>query len=322
MSSGARSSRTIKYQDETTLNNTSYSANLGIDWQTIENLSGRISGAFNQGLTSAPAGGSRPLETRNISDTQTIEAVIRWGGPSLLTLEGGASYSNVGYSSIQYVASEFDKSSASLSLFYHGGGPLRVGIGVRADSTRTPQAFVDPATGQVQSTRLDGQYVDLMADYDVTGQIVANGRLSYTRQANSGGGDTDLSGWTGALGLSWQATGKISLRVDAARDAGFNSTSYTTFAFTQTATGIAFTPIVGVFQNNTDHDIGGHQRDLRGNRQDLDLRERSVLPRTPAQPGLRDRRTGRGCDRHLEHLFARGQLPDHAQLGCRLHPGV
>ena len=240
-----------KYQDETTLNNTSYSANLGVDWQTIENLSGRISGSFNQGLTSAPAGGSRPLETRNISDTQTIEAVIRWGGPSLLTLEGGASYSKVGYSSIQYVASEFDKSSASLSLFYHGGGPLRVGIGVRADSTRTPQAFVDPATGQVQSTRLDGQYVDLMADYDVTGQIVANGRLSYTRQSNSGGGDTDLSGWTGALGLSWQATSKISLRVDAARDAGFNSTSYTTFAFTQTATGIAFTPIVGVFQNNT-----------------------------------------------------------------------
>ena len=83
----------------------------------------------------------------------------------------------------QYVASEFNKSSASLSLFYHGGGPLRVGIGVRADATRTPQAFVDPATGQVQSTRLNGQYVDLMADYDVTGQIVANGRLSYTRQA-------------------------------------------------------------------------------------------------------------------------------------------
>ena len=93
--------------------------------------------------------------------------------------------------------------------------------------------------------------VEHMADYDVTGQIVANGRLSYTRQSNSGGGDTDLSGWTGALGLSWQATSKISLRVDAARDAGFNSTSYTTFAFTQTATGIAFTPIVGVFQNNT-----------------------------------------------------------------------
>ena len=239
-----------RYQDEKTLDNTSYNAYLGLDWETIEHLSGRISGSFNQGLTSAPAGGSTPVATRNISNTETIEAIIRWGGPSLLTLEGAASYSNVGYSSIQYVASEFNKSSASISLFYHGGGPLRIGIGVRADATRTPQAFVDPATGQVQSTRLNGQYVDLMADYDVTGQIGANARLSYTRQENSGGGDTDLSGWTGNVGLSWQATGKISLRVDAARDAGFNSTTYSTFAFTQTATGIAFTPVVGVFQNN------------------------------------------------------------------------
>ena len=109
---------------------------------------------------------------------------------------------------------------------------------------------MDPATGQVQSTRLNGQYIDLLADYDVTGQIGANARLSYTRQESSGGGDADLSGWTGNLGLSWQATGKILLRIDAARDAGFNSTTYNTFAFTQTATGIAFTPVVGVFQNN------------------------------------------------------------------------
>ncbi len=239
-----------RYQDETTLDNVSYNAYLGVDWETIENLSGRLSGSFNRGLTSAPAGGSTPLATRNISDTQTVDALIRWGGPSLLSLEGAASYSKVGYSSPQYVASEFDKSSASVSLFYHGGGPLRIGLGVRADSTRTPQAFVDPATGQVQSTRLNGQYVDLLADYDVTGQIGANVRLSYTRQENSGGGDADLSGWTGNVGLSWQATGKISLRVDAARDAGFNSTTYSTFAFTQTATGIAFTPVVGVFQNN------------------------------------------------------------------------
>ena len=195
-------------------------------------------------------GAPAPVAAQNISDTQTIEAVIRWGGPSLLTLEGGASYSNVGYSSPQYVTSEFNKSSANISLFYHGGGPFRIGIGVRADATRTPQAFVDPATGQVQSTRLNGQYVDLMADYDITGQIGANARLSYTRQESSDGGGTDLSGWTGNVGLSWQATGKISLRVDAARDAGFNATTYNTFAFTQTATGIAFTPVVGVYQNN------------------------------------------------------------------------
>jgi len=239
-----------RYFKEDSLDNVSYSANTGIDWETIEHLSGRLSGSFNRSLASAPSTAGTPVASKNVSDTQTVEALIRWGGPSLLSLEGRASYSNVGYSAVEYQSSEFNHSSASLNLFYHGGGPFRVGIGVRGDVTRTPQAFVDPTTGQVQSTRLTGTNIDLLADYDVTGQIVANGRLSYSRQESSGGGDAVFSGWTGNLGLSWQVTGKTSLRVDAARDAGFNATTYNTFAFTQTPTGIALTPVVAVYQNN------------------------------------------------------------------------
>jgi len=239
-----------RYRDQTTLDNVSYSINTGIDLETVENLSGRLSGTFNQSLASAPSTAGTPTATRNISNTETIEALIRWGGPSLLSIEGSANYSNVGYSAVEYQQSEFNHSGASLNLFYHGGGPLRVGMGIRGDVTHTPQAFVDPATGQVQSTRLTGTYFDLLADYEVTGQIGANGRLSYTRQDSSGGGDVVFSGWTGNIGLSWQVTGKTSLHVDAARDAGFNATTYNTFAFTQTANGIALTPVVAVYQNN------------------------------------------------------------------------
>ncbi|HSC63343.1 MAG TPA: hypothetical protein VLD35_06910 [Caldimonas sp.] len=239
-----------RYQDEKNLNNTSYSAYAGVDWETIENLSGNLNGSFNRSLTAAPTNAGVPVATQNISDTQTISALIRWGGPSLLSLEGGASYSNVGYSSDQYASSEFNQSSVNIGLFYHGGGPFRIGIGLRTDTTRTPQAFVDPATGQVQSTRLTGKHVDLTADYDVTGQVRADGRLSYTRQESSIPGQEDFSGWTGNLGLAWQVTGKTFLRVDASRNAGFNATTYNTFAFTETANGIAFTPVVGVYQNN------------------------------------------------------------------------
>jgi hypothetical protein len=239
-----------RYQDEKGLNNTSYSVYTGIDWDTIEHLSGSINGSFNRSLAAAPTNAGTPVATQNISDTQTIEALIRWGGPSLLSLEGGASYSNVGYGSQQYASSEFNQSSVHIGLFYHGGGPFRVGLGLRGDATRTPQAFVDPATGQVQSTRLTGKHVDLTADYDVTGQVRADGRLSYTRQESSISGQSDFSGWTGSFGLAWQVTGKTLLRADAARNAGFNATTYNTFAFTETANGIAFTPVVGVYQNN------------------------------------------------------------------------
>lgn len=240
-----------RYQDQDTLNNVSYGVNTGIDWETIEHLSGGLTAALNRGLASQPASGGTPVATRNVAETQTLGARVRWGGVSLLTLDGGLDYSNIDYSAPQYVSSESSRTGASVNLYYRSGAPLRLGVGIRGNQTRTPKAFVDPATGQYQSTRLNAKHFDLLADYDLTGRLLANGRLSYTRQTNSGAGNgADFSGITGNVALSWNATGKTTIRFDAARDVGFNATTYNTFAFTPTATGIALTPVVGLYQNN------------------------------------------------------------------------
>lgn len=241
-----------RYQDETQLNNVSYGLTAGLDWETIERLSGRINASVNRNLASPVASAGTPVATRNIADTRSIDATARLGGSSLLTLEGGAGYSSLDYSSPQFIASESRRTSANLNLYYRPGGPLRLGVGVRGDRTRTPSALFDPATGTSQAQTLNGRHVDLLVDYDVTGQISTNSRLSYTRQTSSGAGagSGDFSGFTGSVGLNWQATGKINVRADAARDTGFNATAYNTFAFTPTPTGIAFTPVVGLYENN------------------------------------------------------------------------
>ncbi len=239
-----------RYQDETQLNNVSYGLNAGVDWETIERLSGRINAALNRSLAAPAASTGTPVASRNIAETKTLEATARLGGTSLLTLEGGVDYSSVDYSSPQYIAAESRRTSGNVSLHYRPGGPLRLGVGVRADRTKTPNALIDPVTGASQSTTLNGKHFDLLLDYEATGQISANGRASYTKQTSSGVGDADFSGFTGSLGVSWRPTGKITVRADAARDTGFNATAYNTFAFTPTATGIAFTPIVGLYENN------------------------------------------------------------------------
>jgi len=239
-----------RYLKEDTLDNVSYGATTGIDWETVEHLSGNINASFNQNLASQPASTGTPVATRNVAQTQSLGARIRWGGVSLLTLEAGADYSNLDYSAPQYVTSQSNYSSANIYLYYRGGGPLRVGAGFRGDRTRTPQAFLDPATGQYQSTKLTGQHFDLLVDYDVTGHVSANTRLSYTKQTSSGGGDIDFSGFTGNLGLSWQPTAKIMVRADAARVAGFDARTYNYLSFTETPTGPVLTPVVGLYQNN------------------------------------------------------------------------
>jgi len=239
-----------RYLNEDTLDNVSYGVTTGIDWETVEHLSGNISASFNQNLASQPASSGIPVATRNVAQTQGIGARIRWGGVSLLTLEAGADYSNLDYSLPQYVTSESSHSSANIYLYYRGGGPLRVGAGFRGDRTYTPQAFLDPATGQYQSTKLTGQHFDVLLDYDVTGQVSADTRLSYTKQTSTGGGNVDFSGFTGNAGLTWQATGKITVRADAAREAGFDAHTYNYFSFTQTGNGLLLTPVVGLYQNN------------------------------------------------------------------------
>jgi hypothetical protein len=241
-----------RYQDQTSLNNVSYGLNAGVDWETIERLSGRINASLNRSLASPAASVGTPVAARNIAETKSLEATARLGGTSLLTLEAGADYSSLDYSAPQYAAAESRRTSANLNLYYRPGGPLRLGAGIRGDRTSTPNEVVDPVTGASQSTTLNGKHFDLLADYEVTGQIAANGRVSYTRQTSSGagGGNADFSGITGNVGLNWQTTSKITLRVDAARDTASNATAYNTFAFTPTATGIAFTPVVGLYENN------------------------------------------------------------------------
>lgn len=239
-----------RYQDQDQLNNVSYGLAAGVDWETIESLSGRLNANLNRSLAPPVASTGAPVATRNVAETKSLEALARLGGASLLTLEGAVDYSSIDYSAPVYAAAESSRTGGSLTLYYRPGGPLRVGIGVRADRTRTPRAFVDPVTGQAQSTTLHGKHLDLLADYDVSGQITANGRLSYTRQTNDGIGNADFSGLTGGFGLNWRATGKITVRADAARDTSFNTTPYNTFAFTPTTTGIALTPVIGLYENN------------------------------------------------------------------------
>ncbi len=239
-----------RYQDQDQLNNVSYNLGAGLDWQTIERLSGNVNLGLNRSLATPTASGGIPSSTRNVASTTSADAKVRWGGASILTLEGGLGYSKLDYSSPQYASSESSHTTESLGLYYRPGGPLRLGVAARVDQTRTPKAFVDPATGATRPTTVEGRNIDFSADYDLTGLLAANGRVSYTRQKNSGISNADFSGLTGSAALNWRATGKISVRLDAAREAGFDTAAYSSFAFTPGPNGIVLTPVTGLYENN------------------------------------------------------------------------
>jgi len=239
-----------RYGDETQLNNTSYDFSLGADLETIEHISGSVNVGLSQNLASASATFGAPAAGRNLQKTERAGGRLRWGGPSLLTIEGGLDYVAVDYSAPQFVTSESRETTATLGLYYRPSPILRVGVAYRYEYTKTPKALFDPNSATYSPNTTDGNNIDLIADYTPDSQLKVNARLSYTRQTNSVIATSDFSGLTGSLAVSWQPTAKTSVVFDASRDAGFEANSLTQYAIVQSGTGLTLTPVSIVYENN------------------------------------------------------------------------
>jgi hypothetical protein len=90
----------------------------------------------------------------------------------------------------------------------------------------------------------------LVVDYVYSSLLSTNARLSYTRQSNSNITGADFSGLTGGVGVRWQPTAKIAVRLDASRDSGVDNTIATRYAAVQIGTGVVLTPVSTFDENN------------------------------------------------------------------------
>ena len=215
-----------RYFNESQLNNTSYDLATGVDWSTIWRLAGNVTATLDQRLVAPTATVAAPVSTRNLEKRQSISGLARWGGDAAISLEGRLGYSAVDYSAPAYVASESNNETGSFGVFYRPGSQTRVGLAVRVDRTRTPQA-IRLDDGSYQSNETRGRNLDLLGEYNNGSNINASGRLSLTRQRNSNVDSADFSGLTGGVNLGYRATGKLAFSLAASRDAGFNSTNGT-----------------------------------------------------------------------------------------------
>jgi len=213
-----------RYRNETTLNNTNYGVNAGWDWQTIEKLSGTLSASLTQALASMNDNSTALTTARNMVKTQRYGFTGRYGGDSLLALEGAYSHSKVSYSEV--TSNDANSDSASFGVYYRPGATLRLGTAVRYSDTESPQG-VRQSDGTLGSNTEKGRYLDLTADWRPTVITAVSGRVSWTRQTNSEVTARDFSGVTGFLSGRWQATGKLALNTTLSRDAGVNGNFFT-----------------------------------------------------------------------------------------------
>ena len=215
-----------KYQGQSTLDNTSYNALLGLDFATIMKLSGGLSLSTTQSLVNADNTNTLvPSTDRNLAQTDQFNARAAWGGDAALTLNTAYSHSRVRYSAPAFVASESSQDSFSLGSNYRVGASLSVGAGLRVSSSVSPKG-VQVAAGVFDENTAKGRNIDLLADWRPTALITTSARLSWTRQSNSRVGSLDFSGLTGSLSATYAPTAKLGFNASLARDAGTNASFF------------------------------------------------------------------------------------------------
>lgn len=208
-----------KYQDATAVNNTGYGLSVGLDWATIERLSGRVSYTLDENLARFGADQGPQLFRKNMEKSQEFLARGKYGLESVLSLEAALAHRQLGYSAAEYAFQEFEQDSVSLGIQYRPSGLLTLGGALRHTKGRYPFA-VETTPGVFQKDAFDRNDLDLTAVWVPTGLSTISARLSYTKESHDAVTSRDVSGATGAITWDYKPTGKLAFTTALIRDTG------------------------------------------------------------------------------------------------------
>ncbi|WOB07263.1 hypothetical protein [Piscinibacter gummiphilus] len=215
-----------RYQEISGLNNKSYAVTGGLDWETIETLSGTLRYIARNNLATFSTGAGGIF----VSDQQSQQfaATARYGLPSQVTLDIGYDHRLLEVASAS--DRDFTQDTVSAGVRWAVGGKLTLGAGVRASRGEQQTVPVD------ETRRRD---IDLTATYATGSFSTFNARLSATKETHSLATATDISETTGALSWSYRPTGRFSFNLSATRDTGRESTFSTATAGDGSTDGVA-----------------------------------------------------------------------------------
>ncbi|WP_156422030.1 hypothetical protein [Paucibacter sp. KCTC 42545] len=251
--------QTNRYRKNGTLNNYGYNLKGGLDWSTIERLSGTLSVGSSRNLATYNIGsGITPVFEKNIETNDRLDAVVRLGLVTKFTLEGTAGMNRRRFSLIEYARLEFDQNRYSLGLFYRPSADLRLGVAGRRTNTDylrytiTSSPLVKPPT--FATAKFERNDIDLTTDWTLSGRSALFARLSSGRQTRTDGPNNNFSGVTGQLTWRWQPTARWNISTSVSRDTGLESTLFQTGA---SSTNYEQDRITKALQINADYELTG-----------------------------------------------------------------
>jgi hypothetical protein len=220
---GSLSLRGSRYQHNDTFNNDGYNANVGLNWETVERLSGTLSASTNRSLASFTDPFISGLRSKNLEDSTSFEASARLGVVTQYSLTANLSHREV-ENSLQRAdvqSRNFKQDSAALGLSWQPSDLINFGLGLRQTRGRYPTFLrADRSIGEDRFKRDD---IDLTVNWRASGVSNLQARISSGKTRYDLANQRDFSGVTGSLAWAWQATGKTRFSTSLYRETGQDS---------------------------------------------------------------------------------------------------
>ena len=243
--SGSGSLRANRYNSNSDYNSGGYSANLGLDWETINNLSGNVSiGADRKQRPDLRDVNNQVVTVSNDETAKRFSLTAALGMAGPLAIEAGLSGSDLRYSAAVAEYAEYKESGGSLGLRYRLGGATSVALAFRQSSVNYPNLLVGQIDRNDRRKRSD---VDFNVVYTPTGSSRFDLRISQGKTRYDQFTERDFSGTTGALAWTFNPGGRLRFNTRLARDTGQNSGVATT----------ASSQITDILRVSADYDVTG-----------------------------------------------------------------
>jgi len=221
------------YRDNSQLNHTPYGVDVGLDWETIGPLSGRLGYTDKQILARYGADQGPSITALNLERSREFTARGQYGMVSLLSLEGSFVHRQLDYSAPEFAFQEFEQDAVRLGVLYRPSELLTLGAAGRYTEGEYPYA-VETTPGVFQSDSFTRNDLDLTAVWVPSGDSTVRLRVSYTEEDHDVVIGRNLSQWTGAIGWDYKPTGKLAFTSDVFQDTGAES-AFTGLAQTGTS---------------------------------------------------------------------------------------
>jgi hypothetical protein len=209
---GNVSLRNNHYRYNQDYSNLSYGLAAGLDWSTVERVSGTVSLSSNRTLASFDRanGNNAPTLVKNIEQTDQLGATAQMGVVTDLSFLGGYQHQSQRFSQ---VGDKLVQDIVNLGTRYRLGGELTLGAGLRFSHGRYPD----------NNDSFKGRNIDLSADWTPSPISTLTARVGLGKADHTAATAQDFSGATGALLWNWKPTAKLAFISQINRSTGTDS---------------------------------------------------------------------------------------------------